>query len=150
MACFARRGSLLAMSDRIRNISCPLSLLRGFFRWGSSMIIGGGGGSGIGSGRIFGFNLGLETFFCGFTRSLMAKGGLGGLGGLVLSGSAMGVTAGALGATVPSRIAILADPEPGGEGGKLPPFMIGRSSGCVPGADGPNMLFITLVAVLLM
>ena len=108
------------------------------------MIIGAGGGIGSGSGRIFGFSLGLDTFFCGVGLSLMAK------GGLVLSGSAIGATDGALGATVPSWIAILADPEPGGEGGKLPPFVIGRSSGCVPGADGPNTLFITLVAVLLM
>ena len=114
------------------------------------MSIGGGGGSGIGSGRIFGFNLGFETFFCGLTRSLMAKGGPGGPGGLALSGSAMGVAAGALGATVPSWIAILADPDPGGDGGKFPPFMMGRSSGCTPGEDGPNMLFITRVAVLLM
>ena len=58
----------------------------------------------MGSGRIFGFNLGLETFFCGFGLSLMAN------GGLVLSGNAIGVTDGALGATVPSWIAILADP----------------------------------------
>ena len=78
------------------------------------MSMGGGGGSGIGSGRIFGLSLGFETFLCGLTRSLIAKGGPGGPGGLALSGSAMGVVAGALGATDPSRIAILADPEPGG------------------------------------
>ena len=97
IACLARRGSLLVMSDRILSISRPFSLLRGFLRWGSSMRMGVGGRIGMGSGRIFGFNLGLEPFFGDFGLSLMASGGL-------VSGSAIGLgtTDGALGATVPS------------------------------------------------
>ena len=136
IACLARRGSLLVMSDRILRISSLFPLLRGFFLCGSSMSSGGGGGRGIGWGCIFGFNFGLDTFFCGRIRSLVAKGGFGGPGGLA-SGSAIGLTAG-VGATLPSLIAILAAPAPGGGGGRLPPFITGINSGCAPGADGPK------------